>query len=194
MGRGEGGLCCTFAPRACPSRVQKYLGQVDGGHSDNLCCCSQGDGDNRHMWFCWLIKHETGAKPAGLRRRGLTWPDQRMSPSGKSDSQTVQTAILYIQYIHTYRPVQIEEPPQVAGAHDGGRSHRLGKAGKLGPISQLPHPACHDKLARPATTVTTATTQCHLPANNSSSLFINNNQSQPSQLGFDSSVSHRPLH
>lgn len=66
--------CLPILSSQVPLAARQY------GQSDNLCCCSQADGDNRHMWFCWLIKHETGAKPPGLRRPGLTRPDQRILP------------------------------------------------------------------------------------------------------------------
>lgn len=136
---GGRGLCCILSPRACPSKVQKYPGQVDDGQSDNLCCCSRGDGDNRHMWFCWLIKHETGAKPAGLRRRGLTWPDQRMSPLG---SQTVRQSRRPYSTYSTYTYIQTSPD---RGASPSCRGPRRGEESSAGQSRQ----AGADKPAPP---------------------------------------------
>lgn len=126
-GRGVSTGCTQYRrSRASPGRVQKYRWQSEDGQRENLCCCSQGDGDNRHMWLCWLIKHETGAKPDGLRRRGLTWPDQRMPPPDwKSDSQTVQTVQTAIQTVRQTDRVDRtspdrEEPPGCRGPTTGG--------------------------------------------------------------------------
>lgn len=141
VGRGEGGLCCVSRSRASPCRVQKYHWQHgESMGSDNLCCCSRGGADNRHMWFCWLIKHETGAKPGGLRRRGLTWPDEEDASSRKSDSQTADEPTS--TQSKTGQPETDRQTDrqadqsrsrslQVAGAHCRGESS-AGQLGQLG--------------------------------------------------------------
>lgn len=128
-----GGLCCVSRSRASPCRVQKYRWQHgESMGSDNPCCCSRGGADNRHMWFCWLIKHETGAKPGGLRRRGLTCLMRRMPPP---ESQTARQPTSLQSKDGPARQTDSRQADQsrsrslqVAGAHCRGES----SAGQLG--------------------------------------------------------------